>query len=108
VDTPSGQQGPTLDDGRVWATSQITQMLLGDRAETHGPPHETFELIAYFWNPVFARYEQITPDVVCLMMVLLKVARALAGDPKHMDHALDAGGYSALWAAWLREEGAHE
>lgn len=42
---------------------------------------------------------QLTPADVAKMMALLKIARAIHGDPLNEDHYVDAAGYIALDAA---------
>ena len=64
-----------------------------DRADTHGDAESNFGLIAAYWSAHLSR--NISPHDVAVMMTLLKLARA-RGNPRHVDNAIDAAGYSAL------------
>lgn len=68
-----------------------------DRAATHGAPEDTFEMIAALWSPIVARREALSSADVCLMLGLLKVARAV-GNPGHADNWVDLAGYAACGA----------
>lgn len=74
-------------------------IIYGDREKTYGAPDKNLKAIAGYWanhlNTRFGTYNDITPEDVCIMMVLLKVAR-LGNDQQHRDSKVDAAGYIAL------------
>jgi hypothetical protein len=77
---------------RALVLDTAKQAVTVDRASTHGNPETTFDLIARLWS---ARLDQhITPDMVCLMMIDLKTARAQM-NPGHFDNWVDIAGYAA-------------
>ena len=69
------------------------EVITNDRQATHGSAEDNFGLIAAYWSAHLGR--NIKPHDVAVMMTLLKLARAKA-NPKHVDNAIDAAGYSAL------------
>ena len=69
------------------------EFIMVDRAATHGSAEDNFGLIAAYWSAHLGR--NIKAHDVAVMMTLLKLARAKA-NPKHVDNAIDAAGYSAL------------
>lgn len=81
----------------------------GDRADTYGPPEESFGRIADLWDAmgfqVIARdresntYESrpVNATDVALALTLLKVSR-IVGQPDHEDSWVDAAGYIGLGA----------
>lgn len=69
------------------------EFITKDRQATHGSAEDNFGLIAAYWSAHLGR--NIKPHDVAVMMTLLKLARAKA-NPKHVDNAIDAAGYSAL------------
>ena len=71
------------------AKTYVTQ----DRAATHGSAESNFSLIALYWS-VHLDTNVTAFDVAC-MMTLFKLAR-MAGNPGHIDSAIDAAGYAAL------------
>lgn len=81
------------------ALDEANSVIYGDREATYGDPSKNLRTIANYWtNHLNAKYGQIaplTPDDVCVMMVLLKQAR-LANSPKHRDSIVDSIGYMAL------------
>lgn len=81
------------------ALDEANSVIYGDREATYGDPGKNLRTIANYWtNHLNAKYGQIaplTPDDVCVMMVLLKQAR-LANSPKHRDSIVDSIGYMAL------------
>lgn len=80
---------------------EAAEIVSGDRARTHGPKERSFELIAKFWDLYLVNRSlgglsvAISAIDVAQMMVLLKVARSVQGEPT-WDHYLDAAGYSAV------------
>jgi hypothetical protein len=81
------------------ALAEAHNVIYGDREQNYGDPGKNLRTIANYWtNHLNAKYGQInplTPDDVCVMMVLLKQAR-LATSPKHRDSIVDTIGYAAL------------
>ena len=69
------------------------EVITKDRQATHGSAEDNFGLIAAYWSAHLGR--NIKAHDVAVMMTLLKLARAKA-NPKHVDNAIDAAGYSAL------------
>lgn len=73
-------------------------LLGGDRARTHGDKRTNHENIAALWNAYLDRRANkgpLTGAEVATMMVLLKVARTLAGS-HNLDDYVDAVGYAAI------------
>jgi hypothetical protein len=70
----------------------------GQRNKTHGARERSFQAIADFWN-VYLEHSPRRPVLssidVAQMMVLLKIARSLTGEPI-ADHFVDAAGYSGV------------
>ncbi len=73
----------------------------GQRNKTHGARERSFQAIADLWN-TYLRHARLLHsedgliDVdVAQMMVLLKIARSLTGEPI-ADHFVDAAGYSGV------------
>jgi len=70
----------------------------GARNATHGEKERSFSVIAALWQAYLDGKRTsgaLTARDVAQMMVLLKVARSIQGDPVK-DHFLDAAGYSAI------------
>lgn len=78
---------------------EAREIIYGDREQTHGQPDHTLRAIAKIWSAllrgVLKDGHDVTPQLVCLMMAGLKLARA-ANRPSHREHALDTIGYMAL------------
>ena len=72
---------------------QAKEYITVDRAATHGGAEDSFMTIARFWADYLDT--NITREDVCVMMVLLKVAR-IKGNAQHADSWVDIAGYSAL------------
>ena len=77
-------------------------IIWGDREKTYGSPARNLQVVADFWeNFLHARghwnsdSHGLTPEDVCLMMGLLKIAR-LTNSPGHEDSLVDLCGYTAL------------
>lgn len=73
--------------------TRAAELVGGDRAKTHGDKFENHLNIARLWSAYLG--VALTPEQVCWMMVLLKVARTKTGT-NNPDDALDAVGYAAL------------
>lgn len=78
---------------------QAREIVAGDRERTHGKPDHNLRAIAAIWSALLRDKLQpdtaISPQLVCLMMAGLKLARA-SNRPGHREHALDVVGYMAL------------
>lgn len=78
---------------------EAKDIIYGDREKTYGAPDKNLVAIAGYWanhlNTRFGVYHDISPEDVCIMMVLLKAAR-LGNDITHRDSQVDAVGYLAL------------
>jgi len=71
------------------------QAVCKERAETYGAVEDSFTNIAGLWN-AYADLS-LTPHQVCMMMLLLKVARS-KHNQEYMDNYTDAAGYAACAA----------
>lgn len=73
----------------------IKSAVLQDRTKEHGPPEKTFDLIARYWTVYIEhrKNRELTPEDVCAMMILFKVARTQMNS-KNADSWTDAGGYA--------------
>lgn len=69
------------------------QIVHGDREKTYGDPGKNLRRIAGYWSTHLGI--DITQNDVCIMMMLLKMAR-LGNDPEHVDSWVDIAGYVAL------------
>ena len=68
-------------------------IIMNDRAKTHGGAEDSFSTIAIFWSEYLDTI--VTREDVCAMMVLLKVAR-IKGNSTHADSWIDTCGYAAI------------
>lgn len=81
--------------------TEALRIIYGDREKTYGSPDRNLKLIADMWTNYCSSkcYPNLgfkfNADDVCLMMILLKVAR-LANSPDHHDSQVDLAGYVAL------------
>lgn len=82
--------------------------VLAEREGTHGTKQANMQAIADFWNVYIGDRcgAQIALDGrdVCNMMVLMKIARQMFGDPCHLDHFTDMAGYAAIGGECARAE----
>ena len=69
------------------------EIIMKDRAQTHGGAEDSFNTIALMWT-VYLDIEVSAADV-CAMMSLLKIAR-IKGNPTHADSWIDTCGYAAI------------
>lgn len=78
---------------------QAHEVIYGDREQTYGDPAKNLRTIAAYWSVHLSSTTGenivLTPEDVCEMMILLKVAR-LANTPNHKDSLLDIAGYAGL------------
>lgn len=101
---PSCKRSPEFVELKENILQEAMRIIYGDREKTYGSPEKNLLTIAGLWatylkgkypdKPLDAMF-YMTIDDVCLMMVLLKVAR-LANDPTHRDSQADGCGYFAL------------
>jgi len=68
-------------------------IIMNDRAKTHGGAEDSFDTIALMWT-AYLNVEVSAADV-CAMMSLLKIAR-IKGNPTHADSWIDTCGYAAI------------
>ncbi len=68
------------------------ECVLKDRANTYGPPEDSFSIIAELWSAYFGL--DMTSVDVAAMMILLKLAR-IRKSPDHADSWVDIAGYAA-------------
>jgi len=78
---------------------EARSIVYGDRERTHGAPDSNLVAIAAIWSALLRdqlrEAQTVTPQIVCLMMAGLKLARA-SNRPSHREHVLDTVGYMAL------------
>ncbi len=80
---------------------EAQSIIYNDREQTYGHPSKNLKTIAALWTNYLdannSLHAHLTIDDVCMMMVLMKVAR-LANSPTHRDSMVDIAGYTALMA----------
>lgn len=78
---------------------EAQKLINGDREADYGHPKKNMQDIANFWSVYLSgkagEVVEVTPEDVCQMMVLLKMARGLNG-PKKRDTVVDQAGYIGL------------
>ena len=79
---------------------KANQIAAGSRQGMYGKPERNFRTIAGLWSAYLGA--EISPDQVCVMMTLLKVARMRSGHYRE-DNAVDAVNY-LLFAAELAQD----
>lgn len=79
---------------------QAKALIVGDREDQYGSPATNFSNIAKLWNVRIGHKlkpeAEILPSDVAALMVLVKVARDIAGIKE--DSTIDTIGYAALYA----------
>ena len=73
---------------------QVEVAVMSDRNQDYAPPEQNFQRIADLWNVYLDGRSEVTPNDTSVMMVLVKVARAMAS-PHLIDHLVDIAGYAA-------------
>lgn len=75
---------------------EAQEIIYGDREKTYGRPERNLTAIAEMWNAYLANSNgsAITAHDVCMMMMLLKIARQ--ANAYKRDNLVDACGYAAL------------
>jgi hypothetical protein len=81
---------------------EAQEIIYGDREKTYGNPRKNLAAIASLWEMylyhkglLLENSEELRPEDVALMMMLLKVARMI-NDPTHRDSLVDLAGYAGL------------
>jgi hypothetical protein len=86
---------------------EAQQIINGVREQTHGPKERSFNVIADLWETYLENRKEPSSGIhaidVAWMMVLLKMARSMHGQPSR-DHFVDAAGYIAIAAELSRDE----
>ena len=72
---------------------EAEDVIYGDREETYGQPDKNLNLIADLWRE-YLGVKCISAHDVCMMMILLKVARQRNAYKR--DNLVDICGYAAL------------
>jgi hypothetical protein len=67
--------------------------VIANRRETYGDPVISMTAIAQRWSITLG--QPITPELVALCLIDLKLAR-LAANPGHLDSMVDVAGYAAV------------
>jgi hypothetical protein len=67
--------------------------VIANRRETYGDPVASMTAVARRWSITLD--QPITPDLVALCLIDLKLAR-LATNPGHLDSMVDIAGYAAV------------
>jgi hypothetical protein len=78
--------------------AEAARIVIGARNDTHGAKERSFQAVADLWNAYLSGCginASVAPVDVAMMMVLLKVARAIQGNPVR-DHFVDMAGYAGL------------
>ena len=65
--------------------------IVANREKEYGAPEDSFEKIAAFWSVYLE--EELLPEDVANMMILLKIAREMGGHKD--DNMIDIAGYAA-------------
>lgn len=99
VDIPEFLKKKEAPEAKSSILDEAKRIIYGDREKTYGSPDKNLTLIALLWaeylDGKYGTAHPLNVDDVCLMMVLLKVAR-LANDSEHRDSQVDLAGYVAL------------
>ena len=73
---------------------ETKKVICGKREEDYGSPFINFTRTAEMWSCYLG--DRITPNDVCNMMILLKIARMQTGGIFCDDNFIDIAGYAAL------------
>lgn len=92
--TPAPQKPPAAANNTPATYLETAKQIVhGDRERTYGDPGKNLRLIASYWSAHLKI--QLTENDVCILMMLLKIAR-LNNDLEHDDSWIDIAGYVAL------------
>lgn len=76
------------------------ELINGSRQNDYGDKLQNFSQIAMLWQgtlaPLLAPDAKITPELVALCMIQVKIAR-LSKSPDHFDSQLDIAGYAGCY-----------
>ena len=90
-----------MKPARARVLEEAADAVLRDRANTYGPPEDSFHAIAALWSGYMkARWKdapELTSLDACNLMELLKVARSVS-NPGYFDNYTDRAGYAACAA----------
>ena len=84
-----------MESKRIEILTKAKEAVCGDRDHNYGDPEDNFIVIAKFWTSYLET--PVTPEDVCAMMILFKVARQATGRGKE-DNWVDIAGYAACGA----------
>ena len=100
-------KGKTMDslEKRKLIIEQASKIVEGARQLNYGAPEDTFSRIAVLWETYLLNRKEkdlwvITPNDVCMMMILMKLAR-LMNMPNHWDSIKDVIGYATCMASFV-------
>lgn len=88
------EAAPTMTE-REKLLDEAKAIVCGDRDQQYGKPEDSFYVIAELWSAY--TLSKIDERDVAMMMILLKVARDVSGEPKR-DNLIDIVGYAACAA----------
>ena len=84
-----------MESKRIEILTKAKEAVCGDRDHNYGDPEDNFIVIAKFWTSYLET--PVTPEDICAMMILFKVARQATGRGKE-DNWVDIAGYAACGA----------
>lgn len=70
------------------------EVVTKERLTYYGDPENAFAKVADYWTDYVRGKECLSEIDVCMMMILLKIARA-EENPTHLDNFVDMAGYAA-------------
>lgn len=79
---------------------KANKIVHGERNEAYGHPYDNHSLTAQYWDVyLVGKYGKtdgtLTPEDVCFLNILQKIARAQNGVDKNIDSLTDIAGYAA-------------
>jgi hypothetical protein len=83
-------QGGNMDRFKI--LEEATRLTATDRQEKYGTPYNNHRRIANLWSAYMD--QEITPEQVAVMMVLMKIARSM--QEHHPDNYVDGTAYFAI------------
>lgn len=82
--------------------------IINQRSGMHGDALENLGDIARRWEHYIRRKfgveVTLKADDVAILMIEMKLSRAMYGDSQEADHARDTIGYGAIWAASIAKD----
>jgi hypothetical protein len=85
---------------------EADRLVSGSRQEAYGSPARNWDAIARFWQAHLDGRKAVGPltgEDASIMMVLMKCARLVTGQPDHRDSQVDIAGYAKVYHL-IREE----